>query len=267
MERLNLDKKLKSHHTFVLGVCASLVCAFSFAVFAQSNPPDASRLLMPSTAWVSMKWTGDNRKYHDVRIQIDQLAIQGKLTPEALRTYYGSFLQNPRDPLVLFRWAYADNLAIRLKPDLPQHVSPGDGAFEACPNPRTYDYDRTRLLLNWPGNESLLLPLAKRLLAHDPKDYPLQYNLATLSSGTDAPTEKAAAVRRAERLLSQYPNKPEIYGLLGGIYCDHWVFKKDPADGRKAIFYYQKYLQIANPNDPWRKQAKFWIERIESASK
>lgn len=254
-------------HTVVLIVSISLVSVFSFAVSARSMPPDASHLLLPSIAWANMKWTGDNRQYHNIRIQVDQLAAQGKLTPELLRANYRSFQQTPHDPLVLFRWAYADNLAIRLSPNLPQHFSPGDGAFAACPDPRTYDYDRMRLLLNWPGNELLLLPLAKRLLANDPKDYPLQYNLATMSSGTDTPIKQAVAVKRAERLLAQYPNKPEIYGLLGGIYCDHWVFQKHAADGRKAIFYYQKYLQIAKPDDPWRKQANFWINRIETASK
>ena len=233
---------------------------------AQSNPSNVPRFISPSFAWASQAWSGDNSPYHAIRVQVDRAGAQGKLTLPVLQAYYKSWQQAQNNPLALFRWAYADDVAVHHSHNLPPHPSPGDGAFEACPDPHTYDYERIRYLVNWPGNEIVLFPLAKRLLAHDPKDYPLQFNLAARYGGRDSPAEKAASIARAERLLAQYPNKPEIYGVLGGIYCDHWVFKKNAADAQKAIFYYNKYLQLAPLSDPWRKQAVYWIKALRRGS-
>ncbi len=243
-------------------LAASIVLLSTHHAYTQNNVASVPQLILPSLSWANQPWTGDNRPYHAIRIQVDHLAEQGKLTPSMLQANFKAWQQTPRDPLKLFQWAYADSMAVRYLPNLPPRPQPGDGAFEACPDPHTYDYERVRFLLNWETHENALLPLAKRLLQHDPKDYPVQYALAGRYGGRDTPAEKAASLARAQRLLAQYPHKPEIYSLIAGIYCDHWIFQKNKEDARKAIFYYQKYLQIASVDNPWRKQASFWVATL-----
>ncbi len=252
----------------VLALVGLFGVGFWITANAQSNVKqgDAPIIVGPAFDWANKPWNGDNSPYHNIRLEIDRLADKGNLTAISLENYRQAWIQKPRDPLILFRWAYADNLAKRRFPNLPPHMSPGDGAFEepGLIDPYAYDYERIRFLLNWPGNEQVLLPLAKRLASRDPKDFAIQYQLAGLYSGRDTPAKKAASIARIKRLLVQYPNKPGLYSLLGGVYYAHWLENKDAGDAKKAIFYYKKYLQAIPPNTPWRNQAESIIKDIEN---
>lgn len=256
---LILFKRITQIQWFLTIWTLSVVC---LPIARAQNNAAKTPTIYPSTSWASKPWSGDNKPYHEARVQIDNSAARGKLNLDVVATYYKLWLQTPGNPLALFRWAYANDVVVARFRNLPPHPSPADGAFGQCPDPHTYDYERIRYLINWSGNEIVLLSLAKRLLAHDPNDYPIQFNLASRYGGNDSPVEKAASIARAMRLLAQYPHKPEIYSILAGIYCDHWLFQKNAADGQKAIFYYNKYLQLAPADDPWRKQAKYWINQI-----
>lgn len=248
-------------------ICSALPCVW-WPLFTNAQTSDGIRKnVYPSFAWANRPWIGNNRPYHEARVKIDRIADQGGLTLTLLNKYELACKQQPRNPLVLFQWAYADNLAKRRYPNLPLHSSPGDGAFDETEqvglvDPRTYDYERVRFLLNWNANKQALLPLARRLSVYDPKDFAIQYQLAGLYSRSDTPKEKAASIARVKRLLAQYPNKPGLYSLLGGIYYEHWTEKKNLEDAKNAVVYYKKYLQLAPANDPWRKQAGILINDI-----
>ena len=63
--------------------------------------------------------------------------------------------------------------------------SPGPGAFQTVPSPRTYEYDRVRYLISSQyGRHPELMRVARRLIQNDPNDYEVEYALlASLRPG------------------------------------------------------------------------------------
>lgn len=218
--------------------------------------------------WTTEPWNGDNTPYHQARLDIDKAADGKQGLDELLIKYKAQAQRNPDDALAAFRWAYtAYQVMLNRYSTLAQHKAL-DGVEEAlrqADSPHTYDYARIRFLVSefyTPYRQAV--PIAKRLLAVDSNDYEVEYSLASIyiNAYVSPPFEEALAI--CHHLKQLYPTRSSIYTLTGETYVLRWYKDKNPAYAQAAVENYEKYLQLAPPNDEFRKRAQGIINEFKA---
>lgn len=247
-----------------------LLLASLFAGIAAWTRPAIFQIASPrhqsvSASWTTEKWTGNEKPYVAARESIDADFSHGKVTVDYLSGLEAAVNRSEHDPLRLFRWAYARYKAQSLHPTLPFTPVPGWGAFDEISSPHTYQYARTRFLAEiMLGNRPDLMSLGKRLLAHNPNDFDVEYGLMACFHQNLSDNEKQAALTYADQLIQKYPTKPSVYAVKGGVYLSYWIDHRNKQDAVDAIKWYQRYLKLAPADYEWRKHAESTIALLQS---
>jgi hypothetical protein len=224
----------------------------------------SQRTSSPSS-WMTEKWIGDDKPFAAARENIDSDFSHGRITVPYLSKLEAAWNQDERDPLKLFRWAYARYKAQSSHPALPPTPIPAEGDFNEVPSPHTYEYTRVRFLSEISlSRHRELMAVGKRMLAHNPNDFDVEYGLSYCFGESMSAEEKQAALAYADHLIQKYPNKPSVYTVKGGVYFSYWIDHRDKQDARDAIYWYQQYLRLAPANDEWRKQAESTVTLLQS---
>jgi len=207
---------------------------------------------------------GDDKPYQKLREDIYSQLMAAKDAQPLLDQYRAEAEAKPKDPLAQFAWGYT---ALRT-PALAGHenvtvdVSGLPDALAAAPFPRTYDYARLRFLAQAqvrPNGQ--LEDLGRRLLKRDPTDPAVMYQQISVLEQTPARPQNTEALRLARTLVEAYPDQLAYLRKLGNIYQESYMdFGFHKADAEAAIAVYQKYLQLAPPNDPTRAGIKRTIK-------
>ncbi len=206
--------------------------------------------------WASSYWTGDDKPYQKLREDIYNRLVAAKDAQSLLDQYDAEAKAKPKDPLAQFAWGYA---ALRT-PALAGHesvtvdVSGLPDTLAAAPFPRTYNYARLRFLAQAQVRPNAQLEdLGRRLLKRDPTDPAVMYQQISVLEQTPARPQNTEALRLAKRLVEAYPSQTAYLQKLGNVYEEGYMdFGFHKADADAAISVYQKYLQLAPPDDPAR---------------
>lgn len=225
----------------------------------------SSQQTSSTSSWMTEKWTGDDRPYAAARENIDREFSRGGITVVYLNGLEVAWNQDEHNPLKLFRWAYARYRAQGLHPAIPFTTIPDYGAFNGVASPHTYEYTRVRFLIEICNERRReLMAVGRRLLAHSPNDFDVEYGLTFCFGESMSVEEKQAALTYADHLVQKYPNKPSAYSVKGGVYFSYWIDHRDKQDARDAIQWYQQYLKLAPVNYEWRKRAESIITLLQS---
>ncbi len=206
--------------------------------------------------WATAPWTGDDKPYQKLRQDIYKQLVAAKDVQPVLDRYKTEAKAKPNDPLAQFAWGYA---ALRT-PALAGHenvvidVSSLPDELAVAPFPRTYDYARLRFLAQAqvrPNGQ--LEDLGRRLLKHDPYDPAVIYQQINVLEQIPARPQNVEALQLANKLVEAYPSQLAYLRKLGNVHQESYMdFGFHKADAEAAIAVYQKYLQLAPPNDPSR---------------
>ncbi len=219
--------------------------------------------------WQDEAWTADSAPYRRVRESIDKQVAQG-VKPEALAAKFAPlWRQDKRNPLALFRWAYAARKA-RLVPG-PFNINriiESDHEMERMhwtQRPHSYDFSRLRFLngvelLDYPKQQQLK-GLGRRLIERDPQDEGVKYQLVRLLNSSMEVAERREAIQLAQAMVRAKPDKSNLSGLLADSYTNLWSLTRSRADANQAIAAYRKYLPIA-PTQKLRESANLQIRLI-----
>lgn len=218
--------------------------------------------------WTTEVWNGDNTPYHQARVAIDKVADAGQGLDELLIKYKAQAQRNPDDAQATFRWAYtAYHIMLTRHSTLTQHAAL-EGVEEAlrqADSPHTYDYARIHFLVGeFYTSHRQAVSVAKRLLAVDNSDYHVQYSLASIYLETSVSPNFEEALAICRNLKHSYPKKASVYALTGETYAFWWYKDKNPAYAQAAVENYEKYLQLAPPNDEFRRQAMRIISQMKA---
>ncbi len=221
--------------------------------------------------WTTETWNGDDKPYQQARLAIDQVVSTHQDSNKLLVQYKVQAQRQPDNPLALFRWAYtAYQVMLTLHSTVAEHkVLDGvQECFYHTPSPHTYNYARMQFLVyEFYTSHRQAVPVAKRLLAMNSDDYHVEYDLGVIYLNDYVSPDFNEALGICNHLKRRYPTKPSIYALTGETYALWWYKDKNPAYVRTALENYNKYLQIAPPEEKYRKQVKWIIGNLTSQLK
>ena len=243
-----------------------MLALFITPCWAQSFPPEQD--------WIIEMWTGKDAQYRQIRNNIDQRMARGE--DVALIAYnLRKQLRHPLDTKEQFRWAYAAYQTVKHEKDTNPDQTIGDivlalrNADHMNP-PRSYEYSRLRYLAMVRAfPEYMLKPMGERLLKRNPKDYDVMFcQVVVLEPGVNK-VDEATSLAYTRTLIKVQPNTPRPYRLLGDVYYKMWLNRvlhhsaDEPVVFNKALAAYNKALQVARPNDPFREKVKASIVNIQ----
>lgn len=132
--------------------------------------------------------------------------------------------------------------------------------------PHTYNFARLVFLCAmFDSFDRELIPLGKRLLAHDPSDYQVKYTLTGLLAGSKSQPDIDLAMGYAHELTNEYQH-PGVQYLLGYLYEKRWRQTHSKADANDATGEYRQYLNSAPPGaDYYRRNAENSITEMNNS--
>ena len=249
------------------------LCAPAVAATEKTQIKRMSKVTMAQAyddfSWTREAWTGDDKPYQQARTEIEGQFIDAKNPELLLQNYKTDALKSPHDTLAQFRWACAaytyaskktvkDEVGFRILPSVIL-------ALASVPSPHTYDYDRLRFLIQ---SFAIVVPyqlksIAERLLKKNPEDALVKYALAALLNNSNNSRDRVMAMVYAQQLVNKYPKDAKYYSLLAGFAYTTWFRSKTQTDANKAIAAYQRYLDIAGPDELFRENAQFYVKDIQ----
>ena len=248
----------------IICLCLLLYLASTDNVSAQVSKQKTPVIPQQGISWLTDTWSGNDLPFKRSRIEIDKASHSKQLTAAALKTYQALAEKEPENAQAVFNWAYANYIAEK-DPAVQGNIVVSSGVFAYAASPKTYNYTRIRFLIATRDKPSpQLYSLGERLLRKNNQDYDVQYSLVQCLALAVSKSEMKRAVLLAKSLIRSYPTKPSAYASLGGIYFNAWYTRRNPLDGVAAVTAYQKYLQFAPANDPWRPQAQIMISYIKT---
>jgi len=238
----------------------------------------------PKTAtgleWMSVKWDQSDAPYIKIRRSIEGDLKKG-VSPEKIMLRYDS--QHWLDAKLTFGYLVAAyERARRAKfaldstkalPDGPgANLSPlyrlqllfGVGADGQLLFPHSAEFSRIAFLwwCNGAQGYSRLHPVAKRLVAHYPKDFDVKWwAFQSVIYGENKPNPQLL-LKWADDLHKQRPRASSIGILKPMVYYTTWGVTHSPADEKKAISAFRHFLATVPANDPQRKEAEFRLSLI-----
>ena len=279
------NKKAKLYHAAFLIFSIALLSLVSTLCLAQLSEEEfgmADRPTVDTFAWGKVEWSGDEKPLAQARAEADT-ALSKADSPAQLHKIYEAYKetaqQQPSDLVAQFSWAdatfqLATRNALLVQPDrkgprgnqaLREVLAPAAESFEKVAPSPTYEYTRLRFLL-----EALytplpqLVPIGQRLLKHAPKDYEVMFSLLVISP-VNTDEERNQALLYAQELVKANPKTAKYYTAKGWIHFLIYQRTSKEADKIQAVESYQKFLELASPTDPFRKDAKEWMEMIQQS--
>ncbi len=213
-------------------------------------------------SWTQERWNAKD-PYARIRSTVDAaLARQAK--PEQLVEQYRlTAKKQPQSSQALFQWAYGSyRYSVQVHKLDRRSASQMNLKFAQLRSPHSYQYARMRFI-----TEAMLFPssrlkdLGLRLLKRNPNDVDVSHYMIDMLN-LAKPQERATAFACAQRLVRLAPQRASSHASLGWVYFRSWLLNKNPADADKAVSAYQKYLQLAPPDDEFRSRAQKIIGMI-----
>jgi len=206
---------------------------------------------LSNNAWLNERWTGNDAPYAALRAQVERAF--DTMTPQALVAQYAPAAKaRPNDPIAQFAWGYAVHKAITSANYTVQNADDvrfaAEVALAETPFPQTYNFARLRFLiaLQSPagGGYHTLIGTAKRLLQKDANDFPVMMGLIALNSQNSDSAAQKAAYALIQKAIKQYPNKPQVYDMLGGWYYAQYILYHHPRDYHLSLDNYQRAMNM-----------------------
>ena len=221
--------------------------------------------------WTTDAWDGNDKPYQQARAVIDQAEDAHHNLNVLLSQYKAQAQSRPDDPLALFRWAYTGyQLMLAGKSRTAQfHALDGiQELFYHTPSAHTYNYARIQFLIGefYTSNHQAV-PVAKRLLKVTKNDYPVQYCLGAIYLNDYVHPNYGEVLAICDYLKQLYPRKSSLYTLSGEVYVLRWHQEKNVAFAQGVVDNYKKYLELAPPDDEFRKRAQCIIKEFEPRTK
>ena len=210
--------------------------------------------------WAHEQWTSNDAPYVLVRSQIERAFARDEQPQLLVARYEAAAKSEPNNPLVQFGWAYTVRLATKSPSfhveDTQDLLASVSVALAETPSPHTYAYDHLRYLiwLQWGGGGAshFLKDMAYRLLAKNPKDFPILMGLAGIYTQNRDAMAQQKGYALIQKMIKDYPNKPEVYDLLGCWYYFQYLSYRDPINYHLAMNTYQKALGMYPPQSTRR---------------
>jgi hypothetical protein len=224
---------------------------------------------LPSFGWIKEKWTSNDKPYLALRTLIDKEVNARKNRPDRLQVlvkqYENHAKKRPTKAQDQFAWAYsayqasANGMLIRGGWGTPRDLSL---ALSQPKSPQSYQFARLRFLIaGWWRPIQELIPLSERLLQRNPKDYETKfYVVKVLSTGSQ--TQVRRAVRLAEEMVSERPNKRNSHAALADARWCLFLKTRKKEDGKAAIVAGETYLSMLPKDAPSRAECEDIIRSI-----
>ena len=221
--------------------------------------------------WTTDAWDGNDKPYQKARLTIDQATSDHQSLNALLIRYKEQAQRNPEDSFALFRWAYAGYQIMLAEKSRTAQFHALDGiqeAFYHTPSAHTYNYARMQFLIGefYTSNHQAV-PVARRLLKVSKNDYQVQYCLASIYLNDYVHPKFGEALAICDYLKQLYPAKSSLYTLSGEVYVLRWHQERNPVFAQSVVDNYKKYLQLAPPDDEFRKRAQNIIKEFEPRTK
>ena len=222
--------------------------------------------------WTTDAWDGNDKPYQQARTVIDQSVAAHHNLAALLGQYKAQAQRRPDDSLALFRWSYiAYQVMLSRKNSRVEQFKALDGVQEAfyhTPSAHTYNYARMQFLTGeFYTTHHQAVPVAKRLLKVNNDDYLVNYSLAAIYMEDYVSPNFQQVFAICARLKQLYPQKASVYALMGEAYVLRWHQEKNVAFAQGVVENYRKYLEIAPPDDDFRKRVKSIIKEFEPRTK
>ena len=218
-------------------------------------------------AWMLEKWKSNSYPFSQLQKAIE--AELGDTKPnqakKVLEVHAKSFASKPQSSIELFRYAAALYLCSKYEGQSSSHreLFLVSQRFASVQSPGNYYYSRIRFLITlktFPHPN--LRRLAQRLLLRNPKDVDVLYQSLPLFDASQ-PDQKRQVFANLNTLRRLKPQSPALDSAEGGIYYRAWLSSKQPSDARMALAAYNRFLQIAPADEPFRAQAQRLIQQLQ----
>lgn len=220
-----------------------------------------------SASWITEEWSGRDKKFLEIRKEIDALEKKKALNLQNVRKYESLALKNPLNPIHQYRWGYAAN---KLAKSIEQ-TSVLQSIIVAMENPKfpkSFQYARLLFIVNVKISPDVQFKkVGLRLHKRSPNDAEILYYLIYILDLGDSAAQKIEAEKFAKALVKLEPQKATSYSSLASVYWISWISRKTRSDGQQAIKNYQKYLQLSPPSDTFRPRALDIIKSIQQELK
>ncbi|MGI4787558.1 MAG: hypothetical protein ACRYFS_01765 [Janthinobacterium lividum] len=241
------------------------------------SPVTASGTLPPShtylatkelsqNTWLTEAWTAKERPFVLARRSLEA-TIQSQHNALQLATALeASATKHPKYAVLLFRWGLATYYAsqsrnIVWKPPMIDRLL---AALDEFPSPHSAEFMRMRFLIEAHYNVTPDLKLmGLRLLTRDPSDDAVRASMYPLLNVIGSPADGRLALTFARELIAKHPTTPKWHAMLGAAYYNIAIHDNTIANCSASVRAYQKYLEMASPNDPFREQAKLLIKEMQ----
>lgn len=217
--------------------------------------------------WRDLAWTVEDKTVTEARKRVDMLADKGasslsqveKMALDAKRQFERAPKPDAR-PLII--WMYAAFRAGRLDSHSWQRTKAtlARNYVEIVQPIASYEYARIRFLALSDMSSDKYIPVAKRLLNRDYKDYWVRFYFTRLMNSLN---KIADAKRMCLALIRDWPSKPNVYALAGDTYylaSFNIVSKPDLLEAKK---YYEIFIKKAPSSDNYIDMAKWRLNNIE----
>lgn len=242
-----------------------LVCILSIALVWEIQTSNAQSL-SADPHWTKEQWSDSDQSFKILRLQIEKSLARkprNQWLPWITRLRADSN-KSPQQVGLFFKWAYATFLytAETGKRDF-KSAAEIQKRFSMDALPKSYEMARLRFLTEARLFASPnLLPLSERLLKRDPKDYDVGYLSINMFNVRDSP-QRARAIQLARQLVKIAPNRGSAQASVGWVYFRIWLDTRNPKDAQTSIAAYQRYLQLAPSNDPFRDKVQGLINEMQ----
>lgn len=268
----------------VLMLCSSLVFFGCRAEVTQAQSSSIIRdyaganLPQERWGWVNEQWTGDDRPFQKIGVDITASLKGGQNSSELAAKYRVKAIASPNDPKAVYAWAYAVQAYTDAIPNSTQSRMMWFRVREALdkpPSPHAYTYDRLRFLLAY--DKTHIISLGERLLERNPTDEHIKFQLiyayisnfgsAPLTSEGAAAKFKTRALQLTNDLIKAKPKDSDYRAALGNIYVAsldrHYRDKHyNREDAVKALAAWQDYQRIAKPQEDFYRESFTMIKSM-----
>lgn len=240
----------------------------SFEAQAQTKPQSNMDLSAFSTAkswtWTTATWSPNDQTFQRAYQQVNARLASSSNKAKVVLVYKKLWQKQKTQPIAFFRYAQSAYTTLPTEQNaLYRQLQLLSADFDSLPSPRSYAYSRLRFLIEVRQSaRPQLKPLAKRLLQRNPKDADVIYYSINLWNLTNSEERKYAS--SSVRTLVQLDSKrASSYAAAGWIHLRIWNVAHSQQEAQQATHVYQKYLQLAPKNDPFRPQAQRIIAMMQ----
>lgn len=206
--------------------------------------------------WTKATWTEDDAPYQAIVDKIEYDLHHGKTAHAVVTNYHALEEYHSQDPLAVFAWGAAKWrsscwVSSNVASDWDLSALP-DELADVYPQPHTYNYVRLRFLVQADGNPMPeLQSVGERLLAHDPKDVDVQWQLIKVLRRIQYPAQNAEAIKIAQALVDKKPTEMMYRQALTNCLIDRYNnIGHKAADAETAITGCKDYIAHADSTDP-----------------